>query len=74
MRWVEMEKEESEGLRSKRKERLALDGRRSFLFFFFFFFFNVESCVCVCVRACDISKKNILSIMLLEAANENESL
>lgn len=47
MRWVEMEKEESEGLRSKRKERLALDGRRSFLFFFFSF--SMWKVVCACV-------------------------
>lgn len=40
----------------------------------FFFFFFLFQCGKLCVRACDISKKNILSIMLLEAANENESL
>lgn len=77
MRRVEMEKEESEGLRSTGRIQEEGETRsrwKEILSFFFFFFFNVESCVCVCVRACDISKKNILSIMLLEAANENESL
>lgn len=57
MRWVEMEKEESEGLRSKRKERLALDGRRSFLFFFFFLFQCGKLCVRVCACVWYLEKK-----------------
>lgn len=62
----------SKGLRSS-KEKLAPDGRRSFLFSLFF---NVESCarLCVCVRVISRKKCSSLSIMLLEAANRREEV